>query len=463
MATVNFMQPDIQADQEQIQRNRLIAEQLRQQSQQPLQGGMAGRVYVGPSITQGLAKLLQSYQAGQMGQQADADTKRIAALLKSKNDADVAGFTDAIAGKPAQYKQSMADMGEIDPSLAGMGPVDQQTAPAISPDRNRALQIALGSQLPALQGAGAELLKRQVAPKNVVVGRSLVNENTGQVVGTDSTWQQEQAAMRDQRMAELAQKAADARATQQERAEAQRQLADMQNQARQDLARLAAGLRPAPQPHAPVSVMGPDGKPVYVSAADAVGKTPASKTGENKLPASALKMQQEELDAIALASSIDADMGGAKSLIDSGKLELGPVKNLVGQAKNFVGASDENSRNLATFKATLEKLRNDSLRLNKGVQTEGDAVRAWNEILTNINDPKVVSKRLGEIQEINRRAANIRKMNVDQIRSNFGVEPLNTQPYSAQPAVGAPAAPKTPGIPSMSDIDAELARRRGGK
>jgi len=185
MATVNFMQPDIQADQEQIQRNRLIAEQLRQQSQQPLQGGMAGRVYVGPSITQGLAKLLQSYQAGQMGQQADADTKRIAALLKSKNDADVAGFTDAIAGKPAQYKQSMADMGEIDPSLAGMGPVDQQTAPAISPDRNRALQIAFGSQNPMIQGAGGALMK-DLMPKQaegVNINGQLVDKYTGKPMG----------------------------------------------------------------------------------------------------------------------------------------------------------------------------------------------------------------------------------------------------------------------------------------
>lgn len=181
MATVNFMQPDVQAEQDQIQRNRLIAEQLRQQSQQPLQGVQSGRVYVGPSWTQGLAKLLQGYQSGQMNQQADADTKRLAALLQNKNQADAAGFTEALSGKPAGR---MADMGEIDPSLAGMGPVEQ-TSPAIPPDRNRALQIALGSQNPMIQGAGGALIKDMI-PKQaegVNINGQLVNKYTGEPMG----------------------------------------------------------------------------------------------------------------------------------------------------------------------------------------------------------------------------------------------------------------------------------------
>lgn len=181
MATVNFMQPDVQAEQDQIQRNRLIAEQLRQQSQQSTPGQMAGRVYVGPSWTQGLARLLQAGQSGKMNQQADADTKRLAALLQQKNQADASGFTEALSGKPAGR---MADMGEIDPSLAGMGPVEQ-TSPAIPPDRNRALQIALGSQNPMIQGAGGALMK-DLMPKQaegVNINGQLVDKYTGKPMG----------------------------------------------------------------------------------------------------------------------------------------------------------------------------------------------------------------------------------------------------------------------------------------
>lgn len=167
-----------------------------------------------------------------------------------------------------------------------------------------------------------------------------------------------------------------------------------------------------------------------------------------KLPTPALKMQQEETDAIAIASGIGSDLDAIKNQVDSGQLNLGLFKNLVSKGRNISGISDETSRNFATFQATLEKLRNDSLRLNKGVQTEGDSVRAWNELLANINDPKLVSKRLEEIKLINERAVNNRKMNIDNIRQNFGVEPLDTSGYEKQ-------KPIIPSQPSRITNDAE--------
>lgn len=153
-----------------------------------------------------------------------------------------------------------------------------------------------------------------------------------------------------------------------------------------------------------------------------------------KLPPTALKMQQEELDAIAISSNISADLDAIKKQVDEGSLSIGPISNLLAQGKNWVGASDESSRKFATFRATLERMRNDSLRLNKGVQTEGDAQRAWNELMANINDPKLVSDRLSEIKGINERAATIRNMNVENIRQNFGLEPLDTSGYTSQPS-----------------------------
>lgn len=168
---------------------------------------------------------------------------------------------------------------------------------------------------------------------------------------------------------------------------------------------------------------------------------PVAKPGK-PMPAAALKMQQEELDAIATASSINADIGTVERQIKSGKLNLGPLDNMLAKGRNMAGISNESSRNYATFQATLEKLRNDSLRLNKGVQTDGDSQRAWNELLTNINDPKVVAQRLGEIKKINERAANIREMNVENIRNNYGAGPLNTSGYSKQPtALGSDKLP----------------------
>lgn len=165
---------------------------------------------------------------------------------------------------------------------------------------------------------------------------------------------------------------------------------------------------------------------------------PTKAGGAGRLPASALKMQQAELDAVGTASGIQADLGAIKQQIDSGVLRFGPMQNVVNKARNAAGMSNESSRAFASFVSSLEKLRNDSLRLNTGVQTDGDAQRAWNELFQNINDTEFVSQRLEEIQAINERAVNLRLMNVENIRQNFGAEPLDTTGYQNQaPAIKA--------------------------
>jgi hypothetical protein len=164
-------------------------------------------------------------------------------------------------------------------------------------------------------------------------------------------------------------------------------------------------------------------------------------TGDRQkpMPSSALKMQQTELDALGTAGGIQSELGRIQTQIKTGKLDFGLISNLSNQARNFVGMSNEESRNFASFKATMERLRNESLRLNAGVQTDGDAQRAWNELFANINDRGVVEQRLQEIQNINARAIKLRKMNVDGIRANYGKDPLELNDYET------PAAPASNG------------------
>lgn len=193
------------------------------------------------------------------------------------------------------------------------------------------------------------------------------------------------------------------------------------------------------------------------SAAKSAAATPSASGGPatmpmKAMPAAALKMRQESLDAIGTASNMSSDLGALVSQIEGGALNLGPVDNLISEGRNFAGLSNDNSRNYQSFKATLEKLRNDSLRLNKGVQTDGDAQRAWNELLTNINDPQVVMQRLREIDAINRRAVELHQFNLNQVDQNYGRAPLNTAPLrnpppavGAMPPAGRPAAPAPAG------------------
>lgn len=154
------------------------------------------------------------------------------------------------------------------------------------------------------------------------------------------------------------------------------------------------------------------------------------------LPAAALKMQSEAVDAINTASGINSQLDSVAKQIEGGKLDFGPVSNAVSGARNWAGMSNEQSRNLASFRSTIEKLRNDSLRLNTGVQTDGDAQRAWNELFTNINDTDLVKQRLIEIQGINKRAEQLQRMRVDQIRGNYNLAPMEIN-TATKPAAGA--------------------------
>lgn len=169
-------------------------------------------------------------------------------------------------------------------------------------------------------------------------------------------------------------------------------------------------------------------------------------SGNKPIPATALKMQNEGLDIIGTAGGINADMDALIRQIGEGKLNLNPVGNVVNQGLNWAGFSNEESRNYDSFLRTLQRMRNDSLRLNKGVQTEGDAVRAWDEILANINDERLVSERLQEVKALNARAADLQRLNIDNIRANYGHDPLDYSQYENRPAsVGANSVPAESG------------------
>lgn len=155
------------------------------------------------------------------------------------------------------------------------------------------------------------------------------------------------------------------------------------------------------------------------------------------LPASISNAQTELLGDIGLSGSIASDMGAYEQLLADDKLNLGPMSNMWNSTRNFVGLGSDESKNYASFRSSLEKMRNDSLRLNKGVQTEGDAQRAWNELFANINDEGVVKQRLAEIQQINARGSAIKADLLNQIRDDYGRERIDTSKYFNQaPVVG---------------------------
>lgn len=435
---------DFETEQAVINRNRKLAEMLQMQSMTPESGQMVSGHYVAPSNLSYLNKIAQALVGGSNQRAADEQQS----VLKQKMNADRTGaiqrYSDLLQGKEAVAPTLEAQSADT------MGP-PQMLAPGqagVAPNRRAAVMELMKAKDPQLQQFGMQqMLKEPTMDKGVVLGRTMVHPVTGKTIAIDATWKEEQDIARAAKAEELKIKMADQQASRAERAEAQKQLAQMQIDGRREMAGIAASMRQAPAPTL-TTIVDPNNpnKSIVIDARTGarIGESPGKPKAV--IPTSALKMQQEELEAIGTNATIDADIGAIRNQIKDKKLNLGPVNNIVGTVRNAVGASSEESRNLASFKATMEKMRNDSLRLNKGVQTEGDAVRAWNEIFANINDAKVVDQRLSEIQEINKRGSSLRKMNVDAIRANYGADPLDTAPISNQPAaIGVGAKPSANG------------------
>lgn len=427
------------ADAEQIRRRMQYAQALQQQGQDFAQGQMVSGRYVAPSWTQHLSTLLKGYMGAQAQNKASQDLQDLSAKRSQQQATDMAGVLSTLRGTPGTPEQQ-------GPQAQGGSP-ELNAQPGVAGDPNAALAQAMASRSPGVQALGQSLaqsqLKRLEPENNIVVGRSLVGERSGVVKGVDQTWQGEQDAGRAERKAQAEATLADRAAGRQQQIDAQAELQRQRAEDQRGLRQMVGSMRPEPAPTlTTIQDANDPTKSVVVDARTnrVIGKAPGDKNA--KLPTSALKLQQEELDAIGTSSGITSDVSALQKQITDGKLNLGLVSNAYNSARNAVGASSPESQKLSAFKSSIEKLRNDSLRLNKGVQTEGDAVRAMNELMSGINDPEVVKTQLGRIAEINQRAVNIRRANVDQIRSNFGVAPMDETPYTKQPAAVGDSQPK---------------------
>lgn len=156
------------------------------------------------------------------------------------------------------------------------------------------------------------------------------------------------------------------------------------------------------------------------------------------VPAAIQKAEDGDLQDVQTLGQLNQRLGGYVDQIDSGQLVLGPVQNRVSELQNWAGNSNDTSRNYASFVAGMEQMRNESLRLNKGVQTEGDAQRAWNEVFANINDPAVVKQRLQEIQRYNASAGEFKQNQIGLRRATNNLPDLDIGGVVTAPTTAAP-------------------------
>lgn len=243
-------------DQEAIDRQRQMALMLRQQSMEPLNPNqvVAGRV-VPLSWTQGLAKLLQGYSARKGDEYAIEQQRALNEQRANERAQALNEFQQAYQGSPERQVQSMAPTVGNNPANPQM-----QTIPAVQGNPQAAYAALLRSRDPMLAQMGIQGM--QAIP---------------QLEQRKQDREEQRQFQREQLQAQL---------------EARKQAQQDSFAQQQNMARLAASLRPGPQPQSPVAVMGPDGRPVYVPPAQAYGKQPFSATQDAK--SQALEQQKAQ-------------------------------------------------------------------------------------------------------------------------------------------------------------------------
>lgn len=160
-----------------ISRQRKMADILREQSMQAApQGQVVGGRFIKPHFTQHLAKMLQGFNAGAMGREADEREKALHQSRAQDRSAAIAEALQTMQGKPEYTTQPDTDERGI--------AIPQRTLPAVPGDRKAAFAALGRSNDPSLQQlALAEALKapKEAEPYTLKPGETRFGPNNTQV------------------------------------------------------------------------------------------------------------------------------------------------------------------------------------------------------------------------------------------------------------------------------------------
>ena len=135
------------------------------------------------------------------------------------------------------------------------------------------------------------------------------------------------------------------------------------------------------------------------------------------LPAGIQKAEDADYDAAQAAINLATDADKYLTSIKSGNIKFGLKDRMSITARSALGSNDPDviARNdFERFKTTLV---NESLRLNKGTQTEGDAARAAKE-LQSAESAADAGKAIQTLRDLNARRAADYKNSIERRRAN---------------------------------------------
>jgi len=146
----------------------------------------------------------------------------------------------------------------------------------------------------------------------------------------------------------------------------------------------------------------------------------AERKNQKVLPAGALKLESEDIttgyETVQLADDID---GQIKSLITN-KVNFNPVNNARLATLSAIGSTEPEVLAYNDFQRFKTRMVNESLRLNKGTQTEGDAIRSANELSKARSTQDAVAS-LQKLRDLNAKAVQNRNQIITSRRKSGGL------------------------------------------
>lgn len=139
-------------------------------------------------------------------------------------------------------------------------------------------------------------------------------------------------------------------------------------------------------------------------------------------------IDEADINITRLSSSVNRARQ-IQQQIQNGELNLGPVTNLVSGVRNATGQSNANSLNYDALQAWAKAARNAALSANTGVQTDRDAIRELDTILSGTRDEARVTAALQRYIDLNSATAEAIQRGVERRTAGRG----QASPGSAPP------------------------------
>jgi hypothetical protein len=147
--------------------------------------------------------------------------------------------------------------------------------------------------------------------------------------------------------------------------------------------------------------------------------------------------KEEDADYVLAkdAKNLATDAYSYINRIKSGEIKFGLKDRASISARNAFGSQDPDVLSRNDYDKFIVQLTNESLRLNKGTQTEGDAQRALKEV-TSAESAADAARAMNKLAEINARRVSDAKTSVERRRANAGykdvVVPIDVPKFEPQ-------------------------------